>query len=584
MKNRNKDKTENIEIPRNVNKRCFNIALVSEGIYKCNKNYSKQLLNKEYSENEIRNELRKEGFELKQEVWDKISQYSEKEIEQYIQTIKTEQHVNNFIQTITENEDIFIEKFLEVEKTSYYKNTCKALLRQSIVMYKTKYDDEIYIKTDKTHYQNIGNTYTDVYNYYYALYKETYTDLQRYIPFSEFFNTHLIKERTFENLEPNRHIILFNDCLLDLENAHTYSYEKITKDNIPFCVIDANYKEKKQCYYNFIIDLIKKLVEEPDVLKSILYSLLNKDELIKSAIFNIQRSGAGKTVLLEPFKALGLLKTVEADILNKTLEKEAMFKQKLIINFEEIQNTQIQGSNFNSLIDRSSISISRKNKTAIEIPSYLKPAIIINGEGLPDFRGRTKGTLNRFSKVPDFIRNISPEDAEFIEEHATEIGIELIRYLLMFKNSTSKEKRQKLLKTCKITEKDYISMKETKTEIIFKYIKDNPDIALNNTIYCISQNMLIELIFYLQQKDIITVDLFNEETEVKKFIKENIVKNLEVDTSIDILSAVSIKKVYKNGTGKTMRLKNCYQLTEEGKKIFTEIGYKLDNLLYYETA
>lgn len=584
MKNRNKDKTENIEIPRNVNKRCFNIALVSEGIYKCNKNYSKQLLNKEYSENEIRNELRKEGFELKQEVWDKIHQYTEQDIEEYIQRIKTEQHVNNFIQVISENKDIFVDKFLEAEKTSYYKNTCKALLRQSIVMYKTKYDDEIYIKTNKTHYQNIGNTYTDVYNYYYALYKETYTDLQRYIPFSEFFNTHLIKERTFENLEPNRHIILFNDCLLDLDNAHTYSYEKITKDNIPFCVIDANYKEKKQCYYNFIIDLIKKLVEEPDVLKSILYSLLNKDELIKSAIFNIQRSGAGKTVLLEPFKALGLLKTVEADILNKTLEKEAMFKQKLIINFEEIQNTQIQGSNFNSLIDRSSISISRKNKTAIEIPAYLKPAIIINGEGLPDFRGRTKGTLNRFSKVPDFIRNISPEDAEFIEEHVTEIGIELIRYLLMFKNSTSKEERQKLLKTCKITEKDYISMKETKTEIIFKYIKDNPDIALNNTIYCISQNMLIELIFYLQQKDIITVDLFNEETEVKKFIKENIVKNLEVDTSIDILSAVSIKKVYKNGIGKTMRLKNCYQLTEEGKKIFTEIGYKLDNLLYYETA
>lgn len=584
MKNRNKDKTENIEIPRNVNKRCFNIALVSEGINKFNKNYSKQLLNKEYSENEIRNELRKEGFKLKQEVWDKISQYSEKEIEQYIQTIKTEQHVNNFIQTITENEDIFKEKFLEAEKTSYYKNTCKALLRQSIVMYKTKYDDEIYIKTDKTHYQNIGNTYTDVYNYYYTLYKETFTDLQRYIPFSEFFNTRLLKERTFENLEPNRHIILFNDCLLDLKNAHTYSYEKITKKNIPFCVIDANYKEKKQCYNNFISDLINKLVKEPDVLKAILYSLLNKDELVKSAIFNIQRSGAGKTVLLEPFKALGLLKTVEADILNKTLEKEAMFKQKLIINFEEIQNTQIQGSNFNSLIDRSSISISRKNKTAIEIPAYLKPAIIINGEGLPDFRGRTKGTLNRFSKVPDFIRNISPEDAEFIEEHATEIGIELIRYLLVFKNLTSKEKRQKLLKTCKITEKDYISMKETKTEIIFKYIKDNPSIALNNTIYCISQNMLIELIFYLQQKDIITVDLFNEETEVKKFIKENIVKNLEVDTSIDILSAVSIKKVYKNGTGKTMRLKNCYQLTDEGKKIFTEIGYKLDNLLYYETA
>ena len=124
-------------------------------------------------------------------------------------------------------------------------------------------------------------------------------------------------------------------------------------------------------------------------------------------------------------------------------------------------------------------------------------------------------------------------------------------------------------------------MKETKTEIIFKYIKDNPSIALNNTIYCISQNMLIELIFYLQQKDIITVDLFNEETEVKKFIKESIVKNLEVDTSTDILSAVSIKKVYKNSTGKTMRLKNCYQLTEEGKKIFIEIGYNLDNLLYY---
>ena len=82
----------------------------------------------------------------------------------------------------------------------------------------------------------------------------------------------------------------------------------------------------------------------------------------------------------------------------------------------------------------------------------------------------------------------------------------------------------------------------------------------------------------------VSLEIVNEETEVKKFIKENIVKNLEVDTSIDILSAVSIKKVYKNGTGKTMRLKNCYQLTEDGKKIFTEIGYKLDNLLYYETA
>ena len=76
MKNRNNNSKQKIEIPRNVNKRCFNIALVSEGINTFNKNYSKQLLNKEYSEEEIRNELQKEEFNLKQEEWNKSNPFS----------------------------------------------------------------------------------------------------------------------------------------------------------------------------------------------------------------------------------------------------------------------------------------------------------------------------------------------------------------------------------------------------------------------------------------------------------------------------------------------------------------------------
>jgi hypothetical protein len=575
-----------IKIKKNENKRDVMLAIVYNMMDKHNKNYSEDLLGEFKTHDNIRQSYNErmngEKIIIKHERLKEIFQYTEDEIRAYIDKQKelTRGYKNNFTHIIELNQDIF-DKFLEDDRGyKLFKSNCKDLLKESIQVYKTKYSDELYIKTDAIHYKYIGNSYEDIYQYYKSMYKDTQENLQRYIPFGSFFKQRMINERTFESLEPNRHILLFDDCILDVSTGTHRPCDKITDDIIPFTVIQGEYKTKEDRCHEFVVNLLNKLVDEPNVLKSILYSLINKDELIKSAIFNIQKSGKGKTKLLEPLKDIGLLQTIDSDTLGKTLEREAIFTQKLIANFEEIQETNIHGSQFNSLIDDSEIKVPRKYQKAIVIPSYIKPTIIINGEDLPDFKGRTRGTLNRFSLMPKFTGEITSDDAEFIKANGFQIGIEMLRYLMIFKMSTEKRQRMEWLESCKITEQTYLELRESKIKTIFQYIKDTPSAGVKGTDSCISEKILEDMIIYLQEENVLTVNLFNKESSIKKFIKKEIIPLIDIsDGEWDgYLNQSSRQAVHKGDDRKTHVLKYCLQLTDDGKTLVEDIGYKVNDL------
>ena len=576
-----------IEIPRNINKRDYLIVITKNMIDKYNVNYSEDLLGEyktdENVETEVNELFNDSKIRIPLEILDEINQITEDEVKNYIDKHKTEKrgYENNFTHIITENQDIF-DKFLGADgQKTYNKNNCRELLKESIKVYKTKYNDELYIKTDAVHFKHIGNCYEDIYQYYENMYHDTPRDLQRFIPFSSFFNRTSIKHMTFESLEPNRHIILFDDCILDVSNGKTSSYENITEDIIPFSVIDGRYKQKNEKCQDFVTELLNKLVKEPNILKAILYSLVNKDELVKSAIFNIQASGKGKTKLLDPFKQIGILITAKSKTLEKYLEIETLFKQKLIVNFEEIQDARIQGSDFNSLIDDSAITVSRKNQKAIDVPAYIKPAIIINGEDLPDFKGRTRGTLNRFSLMPLFVNEITEQDAEFIKANGHQVGIEMLRHLMLFMMNTTKEQRKEWLMTCKISEQQYLELRESKTKTIFEYIDEAPQVYVETQAYCVSVKILKEMIIRLQDEEILTVHLFNDETKITNFINNEIIKGLDLPSDNEndgYMNHTQRKGVYKNKIRQTHRLKYCLQLTEKGKKLVSKIGYDTEYL------
>lgn len=575
-----------IEIPRQIDKQDYLLVLCKNMLDKHNINYSEDLLGEYKTTENIDNEVDAISNDTKIripfETYDEINNITEDEVKNYIDRHKAELrgYDNNFTHIIAENQDIFDNFLGEDGQKTYNKNNCKELLKESIKVYKTKYNDELYIKTDAVHYKHIGNCYEDIYQYYENMYRDTARNLQRFIPFSSFFNRSSIKHMTFESLEPNRHIILFDDCILDVSTGKTSPYENITEGLIPFSVIDGRYKQKDDRCQKFVRDLLNKLVKEPDILKALLYSLVNKDELIKSAIFNIQPSGKGKTVLLNPFKQIGILITAKSKTLEKYLEIETLFRQKLIVNFEEIQDAHIQGSDFNSLIDDSAITVSRKNRLAIDVPAYIKPAIIINGEDLPDFRGRTRGTLNRFSLMPMFVNEITEADAEFIKANGHQVGIEMLRHLMLFMMDTTKEQRKEWLMSCKITEQQYLELRESKTKTIFEYINESPQVSLETMNYCISVKILKDMIINLQDENILTVNLFNDESSIDKFIRDEIIKGLDfADGENDgYMNQTKEVGVYKNKKRKTHRLKYCLQLTEKGKDFVSKIGYNIEYL------
>ena len=234
-----------IEIPRQIDKQDYLLVVTKNMLDKHNANYSEDLLGEyktsENIEKEYKDMSNDSKIRIPLELHDEINSISEDEVKQYIDKHKSETrgYDNNFTHIMAENQDIFDTFLTKDGQKTYNKTNCKELLKESIKVYKTKYNDELYIKTDSTHFKHIGNCYEDIYQYYENMYQDTPRDLQRFIPFSSFFNRSSIKHMTFESLEPNRHIILFDDCILDVSNGKVSPYETITRDSIPFSVIDG---------------------------------------------------------------------------------------------------------------------------------------------------------------------------------------------------------------------------------------------------------------------------------------------------------------------------------------------------------
>lgn len=473
---------------------------------------------------------------------------------------------NCFQMCIYDDDDTIAFLFSNVLQT---RSICRDLLIESVKLYCTPFKDEYYVKTEKG-YKYIGIDWEE---YLEGLYSEIEEKIRNTIPFNTLVKR--IREgRIYEKLKPHRRYILFNDCLLDTEEGDTLDIE-LTEDTIPYAIINENYKDIDTVANKYVLNMFKKITDDDNILISLLCSLFNKKLLGKGAIFNIQKSGTGKTLLLKPLVELGLCANVNHSMLEGN-ERIGLFKQYYSIIFEEIQDTVINGSSFNALIDNTDMQVQRKYKNSVTVKREHKPVVFINGESLADFRGRTKGTLNRFRFMPQFKESLSKEDYEFIENNLKEVGIEIIRHLMNYIRYVGQETIAENIKRAMKKEKEIFDLKENKNNIIFKYIKQMPDITTKPR-YLISKIILIEMIKELQERSIITVDLFNSDSSIRSYINDTLIKALELDYSI-VPDDLRKKRIKYKGEWKSARLFTCLQLTEKGQTLITEMGYKLSSL------
>ncbi len=457
-------------------------------------------------------------------------------------------------------------------KKQGWKTNCRDLLIEAIKVYCTPFKEEYYLKISENQFMYIGNDWEE---YLERLYSQIDLDLRTEIPFNTLVKR--IREgRIYEKLEPHRKYILFNDCILNIETGNIEE-KRLTKDIIPYTIINSNYKEIDTTAQKRVLELFDKIGDDKNILVSLLCGLLNKKLLGKGAVFNIQRSGMGKTLLLKPLVELGLCANVNNDMLSGN-EREGLFRQYYCIIFEEIQDTVINGSAFNALIDNISMQVQRKYKKDITIKKENKPVVFINGESLADFKGRTKGTFNRFRFMPKFKESLTETDYEYIENNLTSVGIEMIRHLMNYIQSVGTNTITDNIKYSIKQEKEIFNLKENKLTVIFKYIKESPKRSTNPR-YCISQKILVELIKELQSRGEITVDLFNSDNSIKRFITYNLIPSLEIDEVI-LPDKRERKNIYYKGIRQTAVLFECLQLTDKGEAIVTDLGYKLSYLKY----
>lgn len=483
---------------------------------------------------------------------------------------------NPFQECISANHDKFMGGLLGngLKPQLSWKATCKELLVESIKVYCTPYKKEYYMKDKEGNLQYIGNDFEAHLENLYSMIDFNYTTL---IPFSSFFPT-IKKHRVYDSLMPNRDYILFDDCLLNINTGEQLLPSSISEDAIPFIIIDYEYSREDFIYQ----DYVKKLFERIDTdnqIKSLMYGMFNKRVLKKSsAIFNIQKSNTGKTLLLTPFLLMGVFTKVKKEMLQGH-EQIGLFGQYYTIFFEEMQDSLLLANAFNELLDDNDTPVTRKYKDPIKVPREIKPVVVVNGESMPQFKGRTKGTDNRMSFIPNYKEPLNESDYEILNpsdrKEAIAVGVEIIRALIEYMQEVSQETIIKNIEKSRKTEAEIMKLKENKLDITFRYIEQEP----NNIgdAHCISITILIEMIKEIQARGEITVDLFNADNSIRSFIQQAVIPSL--DTEIEA-KETSQRQIKKQGKWKTSTLKFILQLTEDGKELVQKLGYDLDSLKY----
>lgn len=477
---------------------------------------------------------------------------------------------NPFQDCIINNKDKFYDGLLGRGKkiNLNWRGVCSDLLVESVKIYATPYTKEYYIKDNENNLKYIG---TDYNNYLENLYSLLDNNIKSLIPYSK-IKQKIHYLRIYKTLEPNKDYLLFNDCLLNLDTGETDD-PIVTKTSVPYCIIPYNYKEVNIEIQEYVRGIFNK-IDKNNIVISLMYGMFNKRVLGKTrAIFNIQKSNMGKTTIVTPFTEMGLFNNVGYEMLEGS-DKISLFKQYHCVVFEEMQDRLINGGSFNSLIDNTSITIKKLYSEPITIPKELKPVVLVNGETMPQFKGRTQGTFNRFVFIPNYEQPITDEDYKFLSNDYYRSGIEILRLLIDYMKEVGQETIKENIQRAKRSEKEIIDMKENKLDIIFEYIKPEPKQI--GTFYCLHQDMLIEIIEELQQQQIITVNLFNDRGSIRKYIKQTI--NPSIESEIFTEKDSIVKRVVKNNKHIQKRLKPLYQLTDKGETLIVELGYKLSSL------
>lgn len=477
---------------------------------------------------------------------------------------------NPFQECINNNQDKFFEGLLGRGKkvNLNWRGVCSDLLIEAVKIYATPYTKDYYIRDNENNLKYIGTDYNNYLENLYSLLDFTITSL---IPYSK-IKSKIHSLRIYETLEPNRDYILFNDCLLNLDTGKTED-PIVTKTCVPYHIIPYNYKEVNTELQEKVRTIFNK-IDKTNIIISIMYGMFNRRVLGKTrAIFNIQKSNMGKTTIVTPFTEMGLFNNVGYDMLEGS-DKISLFKQYHTVVFEEMQDSLINGGSFNSLIDNTSITIKKLYSEPITIPKELKPVILINGESMVNFKGRTQGTFNRFVFIPNYEEPITEKDYKCLDKDYYKSGIEILRLLVDYRISVGKDIIKENIQRAKKSEKEIIAMKENKLDIIFEYIKQEPKEI--GTFYCLHTDMLVELIEELQERKIITVNLFNDKGSIRNFIKNTI--NTAIDSELFTETDSRNKRIIHNHKHVQKRLKPIYQLTTKGCSIISDLGYKLDSL------
>lgn len=507
---------------------------------------------------------------------DRINNVNKLEIEKIVDNIlNLHNDIDNncFLQCIKrDHENVFYNQlFKENKVVPIYRNIAKDLLIDCVRIFKTPYKEEYYIQKED-HFIYIGDEFK---KYLEKLYNRIPSMIKEIITFNS-IKSKIGKLCVDDTLEPNRDYILFDDCLLNINNGETYKPNEITIDKIPFAIMNTEYLKKDKEVFTMIHKELDNIGNK-EIILSMLYSLFNKRTLERGAFFNIQPTKSGKSVLVRPFVECGLMRKFSS--IPKGNDEVEIYKQYYSVVFDEVQDEVLDGAKFNNIIDNSPITLPRKYKNAITIPTKLKPNIVFNGENMPIFKGKTQGSNKRSYFIPKYENKISEEYGKNSHDNYLAYATELLRILINYKLEVGISTISDNIQSCKKTNSEIIDLKESKIKILLEYIREEPTLLNAIDTYCISIEILSNMIKRLQDDNIITVNLFTSDESIKQFIKNSLMNNIEYPNSLTYIEPKSKRVKYIDGGSKVMRLNPKFQLTKKGIEFVTKLGYEYTSLI-----
>lgn len=350
------------------------------------KNFSKELLGFEYTQEELRNIYNSEECNKEEARHELVKKYYRdpnyiKQIEAItVNPLKLCEHKNK---TLIEPNKAYYEKGKTLKNVSVIKN----LFKDSLIIYECN-NNKRYLDLPNTNelLEYPENKQFDAVSYYYGSLEE--------------ITKTMVNLRTLSNLPPvkeieaNEDVISFTDGLFNLKTSKKIN--KITLENIPKTHLNIQYEyTPSETDIKQTKAILEYVFKDPNLLICRLKDIFFNRNILKGYTIIYGVTGSGKSVFLS--KVLGRLtnnKSVDVSNFNNHLERESLITSGLSISCDEIQKEPINASFLNKYTSGSGIKVAvgRKFKSSIEI----KPVhVFLAGENVPMMVSDTSGSYAR---------------------------------------------------------------------------------------------------------------------------------------------------------------------------------------------